>query len=170
MMDGTSAGEPAPSHEKGVRDEDGGGGTRSPLGQQPPARRQGARDADAAAGPEAPPDRPEPLYPRAASGLRTHRPDPPGSSPAGRSKTSRRRGAGFAGGPRDASSAFLETANRLLTLALTQRHSPNFIHEALEEALRATRGKRAFLARIEQETGELVVGETAGDGWTSERR
>src|SRR6266567_4550471 len=65
---------------------------------------------------------------------------------------------------------FLETANRLLTLALTQRHSPNFVQEALQEALRATRGKRAFLARIEQETGELVVGETAGDGWTDEQR
>ena len=65
---------------------------------------------------------------------------------------------------------FLETANRLLTLALTQRHSPNFVQEALQEALRATRGKRAFLARIEQETGELVVGETAGDDWTDEER
>ncbi len=65
---------------------------------------------------------------------------------------------------------FLETANRLLTLALTQRHSPNFIQEALQEALRATRGKRAFLARIEQETGELVVGETAGEDWTDEER
>lgn len=67
-------------------------------------------------------------------------------------------------------SDFLETANRLLTLALTQRHSPNFVQEALQEALRATRGKRAFLARIEQETGELVVGETAGDDWTDEER
>jgi signal transduction histidine kinase len=65
---------------------------------------------------------------------------------------------------------FLETANRLLTLALTQRSSADFLQEALQEALRATRGKRAFLARIEQETGELVVGETAGDDWTAENR
>jgi signal transduction histidine kinase len=65
---------------------------------------------------------------------------------------------------------FLELANRLHTLALTQRHSPNFIEEALQEALLATRGRRAFLARIEQETGELVVGETAGADWTDEDR
>ncbi len=66
--------------------------------------------------------------------------------------------------------AFIETANRLLTLALTQRHSSNFLQEALKEALKATNGRRAFLARIEQETGELVVGETAGGDWTDENR
>ena len=65
---------------------------------------------------------------------------------------------------------FLEAANRLHTLALTQRHSPIFVEEALRDALRATRGHRAFLARIEQETGELVVGETAGNDWTEENR
>ena len=65
---------------------------------------------------------------------------------------------------------FLELANRLHTLALTQRHSPNLVEEALREALLATRGRRAFLARIEQETGELVVGETAGADWTDEGR
>jgi len=65
---------------------------------------------------------------------------------------------------------FLETANRLLTLALTQRHSSDYVQEALQESLAATGGKRAFVARIEQETGELVVGETAGVGWTDKAR
>lgn len=63
---------------------------------------------------------------------------------------------------------FQATANRLLTLALTQ-HSPQpVLRETLEACLQATGGLRAFLARIEPETGELVVIETAGADWTEE--
>lgn len=65
---------------------------------------------------------------------------------------------------------FQATANRLLTLALTQ-HSPQpVLRETLEACLQATSGLRAFLARIEPETGELVVIETAGADWTEEAK
>ncbi len=60
--------------------------------------------------------------------------------------------------------------NRLLRLALTQHSTHDYLREALEEALRATGGTRAFVARIEQESGELVVVETAGEGWTRRNR
>ena len=65
---------------------------------------------------------------------------------------------------------FQTAANRLLTLAMTQRCCPTFLHEALEGALRAVAGLRAFVARIEPETGAFVVIETAGQGWTEENR
>ncbi len=63
---------------------------------------------------------------------------------------------------------FLIVANRLLSLSLTQHASRDFMHETLREAMRLTGGKRAFLARVVQETGELAVVETAGEGWTPE--
>lgn len=66
--------------------------------------------------------------------------------------------------------AFHMVANRLLTLALTQRSSKEFLREALQEALLVTGGQRAFLARIEQESGELLVIETAGQGWDEQNR
>lgn len=65
---------------------------------------------------------------------------------------------------------FLDSANRLLKMSLTRHPCPTFVRETLEEALRITQGKRAFLAIIEQESGELVVMETAGEGWTDENR
>jgi signal transduction histidine kinase len=65
---------------------------------------------------------------------------------------------------------FQAVANRLLTLALTQHSSQDFVRETLAEALRATDGLRAFLARIEQETGELILVETAGRGWNDKMR
>ncbi len=65
---------------------------------------------------------------------------------------------------------FLSVANRLLSLSLTQHASRDFLHETLSEAVRLTGGQRAFLARVVQETGELAVVETAGDGWTGEVR
>ena len=69
-----------------------------------------------------------------------------------------------------AHSDFQTAANRLLTLAMTQRCSPIFLREALEEALRAVGGLRAFVARIEPETGAFVVIETAGAGWTDDNK
>jgi len=63
---------------------------------------------------------------------------------------------------------FLTVANRLLSLSLTQHASQDFLHETLLEAVRLTGGSRAFLARVVQETGELAVVETAGEGWTEE--
>jgi signal transduction histidine kinase len=63
---------------------------------------------------------------------------------------------------------FLTVANRLLSLSLTQHASRDFLCETLLEAVRLTGGKRAFLARVVQETGELAVEETAGEGWTAE--
>ena len=66
--------------------------------------------------------------------------------------------------------AFQTVTNRLLGLAMTQRCCNTFLHEALEEALRTTDGLRAFIARIEPETGELLVIETAGAGWTEENK
>lgn len=63
---------------------------------------------------------------------------------------------------------FPTVANRLLRLSLTQHASRDFLRETLYEAVRMTSGKRAFLARVVQETGELAVVETAGEGWTPE--
>ena len=65
---------------------------------------------------------------------------------------------------------FLTISNRLLSLALTQHSLRDFLSEALAEALKITQGKRAFIARIELESGELVVVETAGSGWTRKNR
>lgn len=65
---------------------------------------------------------------------------------------------------------FHTVANRLLTLALTQHCCSDFLCETLTEALRATGGTRAFLAGIEQESGELTLMEAAGQGWTPENR
>ena len=70
----------------------------------------------------------------------------------------------------NAETDFQTVANRLLTLAMTQRSCPTFMREALEEALRVVGGLRAFVARIEPETGAFVVIETAGAGWTEENR
>ena len=70
----------------------------------------------------------------------------------------------------NAESDFQTVANRLLTLAMTQRCCPTFLHEALQGALHAAGGLRAFVARIEPETGAFVVIETAGAGWTEENR
>ncbi len=67
-----------------------------------------------------------------------------------------------------ASQDFLNVANRLLSLSLTQHASHDFLHETLVEAVRLTGGHHAFLARVVQETGELAVVETAGEGWTEE--
>jgi signal transduction histidine kinase len=65
---------------------------------------------------------------------------------------------------------FLPNANRLLTLALTRRSGRTVIREALEAALEEADGLRAFLARIEPESGELVVAEVAGAGWSDTLR
>jgi signal transduction histidine kinase len=65
---------------------------------------------------------------------------------------------------------FLRISNRLLSLALTQHSLRDFLREALTEALKITAGLRAFIARIELESGELVVVETAGQGWTRKNR
>ena len=70
--------------------------------------------------------------------------------------------------PQPAPDDFLTVANRLLSLSLTQHASQDFLHETLQEAVQLTGGKRAFLARVVQETGELAVVETAGEGWTEE--
>ena len=70
--------------------------------------------------------------------------------------------------PLPAPADFLTVANCLLSLSLTQHASRDFLHETLVEAVRLTGGKRAFLARVVQETGELAVAETAGEGWTEE--
>jgi len=70
----------------------------------------------------------------------------------------------------ETSAGFQTLSNRLLTLALTQHSTHDFLRETLSEALRISRGRRAFLARIEQESGELVVVETAGEGWTRRNR
>ena len=70
----------------------------------------------------------------------------------------------------NAANDFQTAVNRLLTLAMTQRCCPIFLREALEEALRAVNGLRAFVARIEPETGAFVVIETAGEGWTDDNR
>ena len=67
-------------------------------------------------------------------------------------------------------SDFLTVANRLLTLAMTQHNSADFLCECLEEARHAVGGLRAFLARIEQETGELVAIATAGPDWSEDLR
>ena len=63
---------------------------------------------------------------------------------------------------------FQADANRLLTLALTQHAPQPVLRETLDACLAATGGLRAFLARIEPASGELVVIATAGEGWTEE--
>lgn len=63
---------------------------------------------------------------------------------------------------------FATVANRLLSLSLTQHASHDFLRETLQEAVRLTGGRRGFVARVVQETGELAVVETAGEGWTPE--
>jgi signal transduction histidine kinase len=70
----------------------------------------------------------------------------------------------------ETSEHFQATANRLLTLALTQHDPQPVLQETLQACVEATGGVRAFLARIEPETGDLVVIETAGTGWTPEAR
>lgn len=70
----------------------------------------------------------------------------------------------------ETSEHFQATANRLLTLALTQHVPQPVLQEILQACVETTGGVRAFLARIEPETGELVVIETAGAGWTPEGR
>ena len=70
--------------------------------------------------------------------------------------------------PLSAHDDFLSVANRLLSLSLTQHASRDFLHETLQEAVRLTGGTRAFVARVLQETGELAVVETAGEGWSAE--
>ena len=62
-----------------------------------------------------------------------------------------------------------ETAH-LLELALRRDGSEAILKPALEEALIITGGKRSFAAVIEQDSGEMVVAETAGADWTDERR
>ncbi|HEY3284720.1 MAG TPA: GAF domain-containing protein [Armatimonadota bacterium] len=41
----------------------------------------------------------------------------------------------------------------------------NQLHSLLERAVRDLRGKRGFLALVDQDTGELVVQYTSGEGW-----
>lgn len=62
-----------------------------------------------------------------------------------------------------------ETAH-LLELALRRDGSEAILKPALEEALIITGGKRSFAAVIEQDSGEMIVAETAGEDWTDERR
>lgn len=61
-------------------------------------------------------------------------------------------------------------ANRLLRLALTQHIPQPVLEETLHASVSAVGGRRGFLARIEPETGELVVIATAGDAWSEESR
>ena len=70
----------------------------------------------------------------------------------------------------ETSEHFQATANRLLTLAVGQHVPQPVLQEILQACVETTGGLRAFLARIEPETGDLVVIETAGAGWTPEAR
>ncbi|MBM3493588.1 MAG: GAF domain-containing protein [Armatimonadetes bacterium] len=64
--------------------------------------------------------------------------------------------------------AFLHELNALFCAAVRAGHEEAFLQRALVLAMRAVGGDRAFLALVEQSTGDLVVVNTAGLGWTPE--
>jgi signal transduction histidine kinase len=63
---------------------------------------------------------------------------------------------------------FLTDLNALFSAAVRSGHEETFLQSALELAMRAVGGDRAFLALVEQSTGDLVVVNTVGVGWTPE--
>lgn len=63
---------------------------------------------------------------------------------------------------------FLRELNRLFTDALHPGEDLAFLQRLLDFAMEAVGGDRAFLALVEERTGELVVVCTAGLGWTPE--
>ena len=65
---------------------------------------------------------------------------------------------------------FQQNASNLLLQALRVAKPQEFLKKTLDEALRCTGGKRAFVALIEQDSGELAVAETAGPDWNEEAR
>lgn len=65
-------------------------------------------------------------------------------------------------------SIFLCELNELFSGAVRSGGEEAFLQEALELGMRAVGGDRAFLALVEQSTGDLVVVKTAGLGWTPE--
>lgn len=64
--------------------------------------------------------------------------------------------------------AFLTELNALFSDAVRTGDEEAFLQRALELAMRAVGGDRAFLALVEQSTGHLVVVNTTGFGWTPE--
>ena len=65
-------------------------------------------------------------------------------------------------------SAFLTDLNALFSAAVRSGGEEAFLQRALELAMRAVGGDRAFLALVEQSSGHLVVVNTLGIGWTPE--
>lgn len=63
---------------------------------------------------------------------------------------------------------FLRQLNSLLTESIQSTDEEAFFQRLLNLAMDAVGGDRAFLALVEQHTGELVVVATAGLGWTPE--
>jgi len=63
---------------------------------------------------------------------------------------------------------FLRDLNELFTESLHTADEQAFLDRLLQKAMQAVGGDRAFLALVEQRTGELVVVATAGVGWTPE--
>jgi len=66
------------------------------------------------------------------------------------------------------SDAFLEQLNALFAGAVRPGDEEKYLQDVLDLAMDAAGGDRAFLALVEQRTGELVVVTTAGLGWTPE--
>lgn len=64
--------------------------------------------------------------------------------------------------------SFLQTLRRLSSQALIEPQLNKFLMTALEAALGATGGIRAFLATIAPDTGALEIAERAGKGWTDQ--
>lgn len=65
---------------------------------------------------------------------------------------------------------FLDSVNQLLQKAVTQHVAADYVHDTLQRALQIAGGKRGFMAQIDQETGELFVHDSVGEGWTPENR
>jgi len=63
---------------------------------------------------------------------------------------------------------FLRDLNQLFTESIHSAEEVPFLQRLLEFAMEAVGGDRAFLALVEQRTGELAVVCTAGVGWTPE--
>ncbi len=63
---------------------------------------------------------------------------------------------------------FLCELNALFVRSVRHGEEDAFLIDALDLAMRAVGGDRAFLALVEQRTGELVVVHTVGLGWTPE--
>ena len=65
---------------------------------------------------------------------------------------------------------FQKNASDLLLKTLRLTQAEDILKATLQEALRCTGGRRAFIALIEQDTGELAVAETSGPDWNDESR